>query len=229
MGKLRALYRPYIKNRYVVWSTILSFVLLIASLFINYMAVVYTTERASNPVTDIVLSNTPAFDVDGVFVFGPIIFWIFIGLVVLSRPRRIPFVLQSIALFVFIRSFFICLTHIGPYPIEAVIDHPSILKYFTSGSDLFFSAHTGTPFLMALIFWEHPYVRDICLLSAVLFGAVVLLGHYHYSIDVASAFFITYTIFHIAKYIFKEEWHLFRFGLHTDHTARAESKAYIAP
>jgi hypothetical protein len=31
----------------------------------------------------------------------------------------------------------------------------------------------------------------------------------HYSIDVLSAFFITYTIFNICKYFFKEDWQLF--------------------
>jgi len=44
---------------------------------------------------------------------------------------------------------------------------------------------------------------------AIFFGVVVLLGHIHYSIDVFSAFFITYSIFHMAKYLFKNEFKLF--------------------
>jgi len=38
---------------------------------------------------------------------------------------------------------------------------------------------------------------------------VVLLGHLHYTIDVFSAFFITYGIVEIAKWLWPKEWELF--------------------
>jgi hypothetical protein len=41
------------------------------------------------------------------------------------------------------------------------------------------------------------------------------LAHLHYSIDVLSAFFITYTISHIACVFFKKDLLLFRNGLLT--------------
>jgi len=44
---------------------------------------------------------------------------------------------------------------------------------------------------------------------SVLFAVVVLLGHLHYSIDVMSAYFITFSIFNICKFLFKEDWQLF--------------------
>ena len=44
---------------------------------------------------------------------------------------------------------------------------------------------------------------------AIFFGIIVLMGHLHYSIDVLSAFFITYSIYHIAKFLFKEDKILF--------------------
>jgi hypothetical protein len=57
------------------------------------------------------------------------------------------------------------------------------------GGDLFFSGHTGLPFLAALAFWHIPTLRIFYLASTWYFGTVVLLGHYHYSIDVLAALF----------------------------------------
>ena len=46
-------------------------------------------------------------------------------------------------------------------------------------------------------------------MSAFFFGVVVLLGHLHYTIDVASAFFITYSIYHIAEWAFGKSKKMF--------------------
>jgi hypothetical protein len=123
--------------------------------------------------------------------------------------------LKSISLFVIIRSIFISLTHLGPYPDRIVTDvMQSGLIYFffsyddflwSTGGDLFFSAHTGLPFLIALIFWDIRRMRIFCIISAIFFGIIVLLGHLHYSIDVLAAFFITYGIFHISKKVFAKD------------------------
>ena len=197
------------KNKKVMKTSIEAILFLIASLIVNFYAVLYATERASNSVTDIVLSNIPPVDVDGIFIYGSFVFWFFVFLICLYVPRWIPFTAKSIAIFVLIRSVFISLTHIGPFPTQIPIDPASFINYFSSGGDLFFSAHTGLPFLMALIFWKNIKLRYFFLISAVIFGVVVLLGHLHYSIDVISAFFITYSIFKISEYIFEEDRKIF--------------------
>jgi hypothetical protein len=84
-----------------------------------------------------------------------------------------------------------------------------MLNFITSGNDLFFSGHTGLPFLIALIFWDHVYVRTLFLSSSVVFGVIVLLSHLHYSIDVFSAFFITYSIYHISLKLFHLDYTFF--------------------
>jgi len=208
-----------LKNRYYIFSLFLGIVFLIASLFINYFAGIYSIEKASNPVTDIILSNIPVFDVDFFFAYGAFAFIALIGFLCAFRLERFPFVLKSIALFVIIRSIFISLTHMGPFP-DMMSISPNFINKFTFGSDLFFSGHTGMPFLIALIFWKNRKLRYIFLALSLIFGAVVLLGHYHYTIDVLSAFFITFGIYHIAVYLFKKDYQLLLNGLEQINTVK---------
>lgn len=190
-------------------SLILALILLFASLIVNFYAGIYATERASNYVTDIILSNVRTFDLDGVFVFGSWIFVAFIVYVCAKNARKAPFIIKSIALFVLIRAIFITLTHIGPFPTQVVINPRSFINYFVFGGDLFFSGHTGLPFLLSLIFWDDKRLRYIFLATSIFFGVIVLLAHLHYTIDVLSAFFISYGIFHIAEVLFKRDMQFF--------------------
>lgn len=203
----------YFQNREFLRSFGLSSVFLVVSLFINFFAGTYATEHASGAVTDLVLSNIPVFDVDGIFIYGSVAFWCGVALLLLARPQRAPFTLNAIALFVIIRSVFINLTHIGPFPDQTILPQDNLLEYITFGGDLFFSGHTGLPFLMALIFWKNSHLRILFIAAAILFGVVVLLGHLHYSIDVLSVFFITYSIYHIAEFLFTKDRVLFYEGL----------------
>jgi len=205
----RKKYSLHFTNAQFIVACIISIACLIGSLFIYYYAEVYATESQSNAVTDIVLSNIPAMNVDGIFVYGGAIFILFCAALLLYNPEKIPFTLKSVALFVVIRSLFVSLTHIGPFPTEGIIDSPHFMRMFTTGADLFFSGHTGLPFLMALIFWDDKLLRVFFIACSLFFGAVVLLGHIHYTIDVFAAFFITYTIYHIARFLFKTDRTLF--------------------
>jgi hypothetical protein len=191
---------------------------LILGLVINIYAVTFATSRASSSVTDIILSNTRVFDLDGFFVYGSIILWLFIVALLVKMPNKIPFALKSIGLFIIIRSIFITLTHIGPFPFHIVINADtwvstilgqSLFQVFFTGNDFFFSGHTGIPFLMALLFWDYYYLRIFFVVASLMFAVVVLLTHLHYTIDVLSAFFITYSIYCIAKYFFAEDYRLF--------------------
>ena len=195
-------------NRTFLFSAGWALVLLIASLVFNFYAGVYATESASNAVTDIVLSNIRVFDVDSLFVYGFLFLLLYIAFLCIQRPQRLPFTVKTIALFVLVRSVFISLTHIGPYPIPLDVD-TNVLRGFFFGGDLFFSGHTGLPFLMALIFWGTRFLRYVFLAASITFGCVVLLGHLHYSIDVLAAFFITYTIYHIATRAFTTDYKIF--------------------
>ncbi len=214
MKILREKYRQCFSNKRYIASLLVAGVLLIAGLIINYYAGRYATLEASNSVNDLVLSNTPVFDVDAIFVYGPFVVWLLVIYLGLRDPRKIPFVLKTVALFIFIRSVFVTLTHIGPFPDHIIIVTSShIINNVTFGGDLFFSGHTGLPFLFALIFYKNMPLRIFFVASSIFFGIIVLLAHLHYSIDVLSAFFITYTIYHLARFMFKEDERMFNDGV----------------
>ena len=201
------------KDKKYLLSAGLGIFYLLASIIINFYAVQYATISASGPVTDIVLSNTRVYDVDGFFIYGSLLMVLFVAILCLARPKNLPFVVKTIAFFVLTRSIFIMLTHIGPFPTQAIIDPSTqnivtdifgkdLFLSFFSGNDFFFSGHTGLPFLMALVYWKNQYLRGIFLILSVAFAVTVLLAHLHYSIDVLAAFYITFCIYRMSRTIF---------------------------
>jgi hypothetical protein len=192
-----SLYKVFFADTALIKATLVAIIMLVCSLICNFYASSYADRSESNSVTDIVLSNTTVWDVDGIFIYGAIVFYAFVLMRCVRYPHQIPYIIKSIALFIVIRSIFISLTHISPFP-SVPLDN-GILSEINFGADLFFSGHTGLPFLMALIFWDHKRIRLTFIVLAIFFGVVVLLGHIHYSIDVLAAFFITYGIHHIAE------------------------------
>lgn len=207
MRTLAGRYRAVLINRSLLTATLASMALCaFAGFVLQPMAVEFATTHASNPVEDIVLSNIPVYDVAWYFVYGMFAFITVIIFQCLLHPNRIAFTLFSLALFIIIRCIFVSLTHLGPSVEQATGNFsPGIEKAFFGG-DLFFSGHTGAPFLMALMYWHDRKLRYFFLVWSILFGMVVLAGHFHYSIDVLAAFFITYGIYHIARWLFPKEY-----------------------
>ena len=208
-------YKHYFSNRGYIMCFLGGWVLLATGLFMQFLVTGYVNTLPSAPVTDLILSNIRVYDVESVFIYGSFLL-LFVGIfVALRRPNYIPFMTKSVALFTLIRSLFVILTHITSFPTRIAIESPIFNhQFFTgifTGNDLFFSGHTGLPFLLALMFWaENKTTRTTFLGFSILFAIVVLLGHIHYSIDVLSAFFITYGIFQICKILFKKEWEFFQ-------------------
>src|SRR3989344_7770293 len=95
-------------------SVVLGFLFLLGAFFVNFLAIHIATERASSAVTDIVLSNIPVFEVDGLFIYGTFIVGFLSAVLVLAHPKRLPFALHALTLFILIRSGFTVLTHLGP-------------------------------------------------------------------------------------------------------------------
>src|SRR3989344_1964466 len=174
------------------------------SFVVNYNAIKYATNQAGDSSADILLDNLPVVNTDVIFSEGALLFIVFVTCLCFLQPKIIPFILKSVALFILIRSGFVIMTHLGPIP-ERIVTDLDNFRYITSGADLFFSGHTGLPFLMALLFWENKHLRWIFLFCSIVAAIAVILGHLHYTIDVFSAFFIAYGICHLAKKFFRKD------------------------
>jgi hypothetical protein len=212
MSKLKKIFianKHYWRQKEVIESSLLGILFFIASIIINHFTSLYVDRSASTHVSDILLDNLPVKNVN--FIVNEVV-WLFIWFSVFLlaiKPQRIPYVLKNVALFIFIRSIFISLTHLGPIPDHSFLSKHDILSSIASGNDMFFSGHTGMPFLLALIFWDNKVLRYILIFASVLFGASMILGHLHYTIDVVAAFFITHSIYRICLRLFRAYYKLF--------------------
>lgn len=205
MPVFRARYHDAWQEPRFVAGVTASFLLFILALGVNFWAIKQATYIAGPAVPDIILSNIPVFEVDGLFVYGTLVFALFTIAILIQKPLRIPFALHTVTLFVLIRCAFTLMTHLGsPLP-SYTSDFGDAITNAFFGADQFFSGHTGMPFLGALAFWHIPWIRNVFLGATAYFVAVVLLGHIHYTIDVMSAFFITYGIYQIALRLFDKE------------------------
>jgi hypothetical protein len=183
------------------------------ALLITHVSNQYVRHVIGVPVGDLFLSHLPVWDVDNLIVQGALLFTFVVVGLLLWKPRYILFTAVALALFFSIRAFFISLTHLGVDPHEIVLNTHSIgfglynLLYNVQG-DFFFSAHTGFPFLMGLIFRHNRFWGKFFFVVSAIAGATVLIGHIHYSIDVFAAPFMTYGIFAIARKLFPQEYYL---------------------
>jgi hypothetical protein len=191
-----------------------SVVLLAVGMLLMYYARDYTNDYLGEVVPDLLLDSIPVVNVGFIFFQGAFLFvLVLVGILVWS-PLRIPFVLESTALFFFFRAFFMVMTHLAAPATEyyryVQQEHhiKEVLFTISSGNDLFFSGHAGYPFLLALVFWKQQQIRLFFLLASLIGSVAVIVGHLHYSIDVFSAYFISFGVFEMSKSFFKKEYRL---------------------
>ncbi|MFZ2187112.1 MAG: phosphatase PAP2-related protein [Candidatus Moraniibacteriota bacterium] len=212
MNAFLSRHRQYWSQKRYLHSSLVGLFLFVVSLVANRYSSFYATAQASNPVTDLLLDNLPVMRVEWIVNDVAALFGFSMLFLILWQPRRIPFILKAVALFVFIRSGFIVFTHLAPFPERIYLDPNDLFRTLTYGGDYFFSGHTGMSFLMALIYWQEKRVRYFCLAASALLSVGVILGHLHYSIDVFAAFFITYGVFVMAQRFFPYAYNVFSEG-----------------
>ena len=195
-------------------SLFAALMLVALALMVHVSAGQYSSQRAAlaAPESDLFLDNLPIIDLGAITVFGATLFWMLSFLLLSLRPRYVNFGLKAFALFIMFRAVFMNLTREGIYP-GAFVPSPENTWYgfyhlFAYQGNLFFSAHTGFPFLMALVFWNEAFWRRLFLFATVFFGGAVLLAHVHYSIDVFAAPFIVYGVYVITSKMFPNDYAL---------------------
>ena len=168
---------------------------------------------------DLLLGWLPHWDTSLFVIYGFAIFivWL-IFIAVLREPRRCPRILWSYAVLVAVRSFFIILTPMRTPPEAVFLPNDPIFavigRHITFKHDLFFSSHTALPFLAFLLFRD-LWVRMSFLAISLIMAAIVLIGRFHYSIDVFGAFFITYALHKLESHRIRHVYQLLT-GVHRD-------------
>ncbi len=184
------------------YALLLSLLFLIIAIVLDYNAGNYVSNVGGAVVPDLLLDHLPVIDLDGIFVYGLIIIMAVLFFYPLFfKMNELHKVISQFSLLLMVRSLFICLTHLTPPGDALSFQFPQIFSWLQFKNDLFFSGHTAVPFLGFLLFKKEK-IRFFFLASAIIMALVVLFMHVHYTIDVLSAFFITYGTFKIGEWFF---------------------------
>jgi hypothetical protein len=191
------------EHKYLI---LLSLLFLLFANIMNVYAGRYVDKADVVSVKDIILDNIPTINLEFLFSYGMIIFLsVLLFYVLFFRVKQFHTVAFSFSVLIFVRSFFITLTHLGkPSDAAIMMSLPGIYNVLNFHNDLFFSGHAALPFMAFLIFRKEK-IGIFFLFMTVLLSLTVLLMHLHYSIDVFAAFFITYALYVFSQW-FSEKY-----------------------
>jgi len=155
---------------------------------------------------DPLLSLLPRANGDWLLTWGWLLFNAVVMLYwIVAKRARLPFFLAMVGFWTLVRAVFIALTPVGP-PHDLVRFYGGALSFLRGrlffDSELFFSGHTGLPYLYSLLAGSATLMRRGCLAFSVVMGAGVLLTRNHFPIDVLGAYFVTYSTWVMGRGLF---------------------------
>lgn len=190
------------RDKAYIAAVLQSIVILVVGAACGYIGRLYLSNMP-HPVEspDLILDLIPTMGMENFLVWGVPLVIATILAILFYKPERLPFAVKTLGLLYFVRSFFVILTPMGVREDQFVqLTTGGILQNLAYGSnDFFFSGHTATPFLFAVIFWQDTWIRSVMLGWSTLFAGAVLLAHTHYSIDVFAVPFMVPTIVLLAR------------------------------
>jgi PAP2 superfamily C-terminal len=162
----------------------------------------YVEKRNGIVLNDFILNTIQPKDVS-LIVF--IIIWAVSILMIIRaiiNPTIFIVLLTSFTLLTISRITSIYFVALNP-PVGLIVLKDPLSNFFYGATfitkDLFYSGHTATMFLMFLCL-EKKTDKWIALLASFFVGALVLIQHVHYSIDVLCAPFFSCIIYRLSKY-----------------------------
>ncbi|MBI5240352.1 MAG: hypothetical protein HY926_07750 [Elusimicrobia bacterium] len=188
--------------------TVAGLIVLFVLSYAFYTQLGWVADRRALPTgSDWLLRRLPVVNVLPVLSWGWLALHVFAGAAAIAyHPRRLPFLLFLLSLFLAIRSVFIFLSPIGP-PAGMVdmgkmdLIFSRLMGTWTFQNEFVFSGHTSIPFLFYL-FFETRGLRLLLLSGSLAMGACVLLSHNHYTVDVLGAYFVSYSIYVLAEKLY---------------------------
>lgn len=180
------------------WALVLG--ALVAALLAWSRFLTWVEARPGVRLPDPLLDRLPAVDLTWP-IFSVVYGGLVVGLVALARtPRRLSVGLLSYAVMLALRVACMSLVALDPPPRMILLVDPLVSATAMAGTptrDLFFSGHTATLCVIAFAA-PAPWMRRTYLALAALMGAMVLLQHVHYSVDVLVAPMAAYVSHRIA-------------------------------
>jgi hypothetical protein len=192
--------RELIEYRFLI---LLSLIIVAAATYLDYIAGVYVSKTKVAYVPDLILDHIGPVNVSFFYIYGYLTFCITLFLYSLVlHIRTLHMVVSQFSFLVMLRAVFVILTHLQTPPDGIPVDFPWIFKGISFQNDMFFSGHTAIPFLGFLLF--EGKIRYFFLCGSIFMGITVLVMHLHYSIDVFSAYFITYCCYKIGNMVLRK-------------------------
>ena len=183
------------------YTIVVLFFVLNISHFFSSIAGQYATSTAGPSIPDVFdFLNNSYYDILRPYAYFIHTQWSFLLtmpvfiFLYLKYKKCLIHILLITVLITILRSIFLPITHLGiPYgqlPLNSL---------YTFGGDLFFSGHIAKSYALYLVVKNLPVISKLVLIGhfIVLFG--VLVGRYHYAIDIVSAYFIAFTLYTLTK------------------------------
>lgn len=194
-------WREFFNKRKIEFILTLVFLIIILIVYSNFLE--YIEKRNGVSLPDPILNLFNPVDLTWL-IFGLIYTSIVIAILDLTKePNLLLLAIQCYSLLVIIRLIVMYITPLNA-PAKLILLSDPFVQFFGSGKvltrDLFFSGHTATLFLLFLIV-KKRILKLFFLCSTLVIGISVILQHVHYTVDVLTAPFFSYSAYRIASII----------------------------